>query len=83
MLGCIPVLLALAAVVAVVPATVVLPGSYLTLERAIPLSHRVELEALRARDRARHARILQQGAVGGVVDFSVQGTSDPYFAGYG
>ncbi|KAJ1419472.1 Xylanase inhibitor, C-terminal [Sesbania bispinosa] len=40
------------------------------------------MEALRARDRARHARILR-GVVGGVVDFSVQGTSDPYSTGYG
>lgn len=53
----------------------------LPLER---LSHRVEMEELRARDRVRHARILR-GVVGGggVVDFSVQGTSDPYSVGYG
>ncbi|XP_061352418.1 aspartic proteinase 36-like isoform X1 [Gastrolobium bilobum] len=75
---CVTVLLVLATVVA--PATVVcsgLPVSYLPLERAIPLNQRVELGALRARDRARHGRILQSG----VVDFSVQGTSDPYFVG--
>ncbi|XP_030927613.1 aspartic proteinase-like protein 2 isoform X1 [Quercus lobata] len=53
----------------------------LPLERSFPLTHRVELDRLRARDRARHARILQ-GSVGGVVDFSVQGSSDPYFVGY-
>ncbi|XP_030927614.1 aspartic proteinase-like protein 2 isoform X2 [Quercus lobata] len=52
----------------------------LPLERSFPLTHRVELDRLRARDRARHARILQ-GSVGGVVDFSVQGSSDPYFVG--
>lgn len=56
-----------------------LPGSFLPLERAIPLNQRVELAALKARDRVRHGRILQ----GGVIDFSVQGTSDPYFVGYG
>ncbi|XP_057427233.1 aspartic proteinase 36-like isoform X2 [Lotus japonicus] len=55
-------------------------GGFLRVERAIPLSHRVEMEELRARDRARHARVLR-GVVGGVVDFSVQGTSDPYSVG--
>ncbi|KAG5556747.1 hypothetical protein RHGRI_007123 [Rhododendron griersonianum] len=55
-------------------------GGVLTLERAFPLNQRVELEALRARDRARHARVLQN-LVGGVVDFSVVGTSDPYIVG--
>ncbi|WVZ05452.1 hypothetical protein V8G54_018798 [Vigna mungo] len=59
-----------------------LTGTFLSLERAIPLNQRVELESLRARDRARHGRILQ-GVFGGVVDFAVQGTSDPYFVGYG
>ncbi|XP_057512131.1 aspartic proteinase 36 isoform X1 [Actinidia eriantha] len=57
-----------------------LPASLLTLERAFPANQRVELEVLRARDRARHARILQ-GVVGGVVDFSVLGTSDPFLVG--
>lgn len=78
-----PTLLAVATVL--LPVAVVfsaLPGSFLPLERAIPLSQRVELEALRARDRARHARILE-GVVGGVVDFSVKGTSDPLIVGYG
>ncbi|XAR64598.1 Nepenthesin [Bertholletia excelsa] len=56
------------------------PASMLTLERAFPANQRVEVEALLARDRARHARILQ-GVAGGVVDFSVVGTSDPYTAG--
>ncbi|CAL5389373.1 unnamed protein product [Camellia sinensis] len=56
------------------------PTSILTLERAFPANQKVELEALRARDRARHARILQ-GVIGGVVDFSVAGTSDPYIVG--
>ncbi|KAH1195304.1 hypothetical protein AAZX31_19G173700 [Glycine max] len=83
MRGGVSLLLALAAVAAA--ATVAcggLAGTFLPLERAIPLNQQVELEALRARDRARHGRILQ-GVVGGVVDFSVQGTSDPYFVGYG
>ncbi|XP_028789633.1 aspartic proteinase-like protein 2 [Neltuma alba] len=53
-----------------------LSGGFLPLERAIPLSRRVELEALRARDRARHARMLE-GVADGVVDFSVKGISDP------
>ncbi|XP_054798928.1 aspartic proteinase 36-like [Prosopis cineraria] len=72
-----PMLLALATFL--VPVSVVhggLSGGFLPLERAIPLSLRVELQALRARDQARNARILQ-GAVGGVVDFSVKGISDP------
>lgn len=50
--------------------------SVLTLERAFPANQRVELDVLRARDRARHGRILQ-----GAVDFSVSGTSDPYLIG--
>lgn len=57
------------------------PASLLTLERAFPAEQRVDLDVLRARDRARHARILQ-GVVDGVVDFAVDGTSDPYLAGY-
>ncbi|XP_061337703.1 aspartic proteinase 36-like isoform X2 [Gastrolobium bilobum] len=73
---CIPTLLALATVLVSVACS-----GFLSLERGIPLSHRVELEALRARDRARHARILRGVVGGGVVDFSVQGTSDPYSVG--
>lgn len=57
-------------------------GGYLHLERAVPLSHRLEMEELRARDTARHARLLRR-VVGGVVDYSVQGTSDPNSIGYG
>ncbi|KAK7277458.1 hypothetical protein RJT34_22471 [Clitoria ternatea] len=74
---CIPTLLAVTAVVV----SAVCDG-FLPLERGIPLSHRVEVEALRARDRARHARMLG-ASVGGVVDFSVRGTFDPYSIGYG
>ncbi|MFQ6664759.1 hypothetical protein Gotur_031757 [Gossypium turneri] len=50
------------------------------LERAFPLNGGVELSQLVARDQLRHSRMLQ-GLVGGVVDFSVQGTSDPYLVG--
>ncbi|KAK7392523.1 hypothetical protein VNO78_20965 [Psophocarpus tetragonolobus] len=72
---CIPMLLA---VITLLLSAV--RGVFLPLERSIPPSHRVELAALSARDRARHARML--GAVaGGVVDFSVQGSSDPNSAG--
>ncbi|XP_059667529.1 aspartic proteinase 36-like [Cornus florida] len=56
------------------------PASVLSLERAFPANQSVELDVLRARDRARHARILH-GVVGGVVDFTVAGTSDPYLVG--
>lgn len=51
----------------------------LTLERAIPASHKVELSQLIARDRVRHGRLLQSAA--GVVDFSVEGTYDPFVVG--
>lgn len=62
------------------------PAKILTLERAFPLDEPVELSELRARDRVRHARILlggggRQNSVGGVVDFPVQGSSDPYLVG--
>uniref|UniRef100_A0A9I9CWH3 Peptidase A1 domain-containing protein n=1 Tax=Cucumis melo TaxID=3656 RepID=A0A9I9CWH3_CUCME len=70
-------ILALASVV--LPATVVycgFPVPLLSLYRAVPSSSPVQLETLRARDRLRHARILQ-----GVVDFSVEGSSDPLLVG--
>ncbi|KAK8492424.1 hypothetical protein V6N11_027783 [Hibiscus sabdariffa] len=52
------------------------------LERAFPLNVSVELSLLVARDQLRHSRILQGfAAAGGVVDFSVQGSSDPYLNG--
>lgn len=63
------------------------PAKILTLERAFPLDESVELSELRGRDRVRHARILlgggggRQSSVGGVVDFPVQGSSDPYLVG--
>ena len=57
-----------------------LPATLLKLERVFPANQRVDLSFLKGRDRARHARVLQ-GIVGGVVDFSVFGTSDPYLFG--
>jgi hypothetical protein len=82
MRGCVPVLILFAAMAV----TVVygdFPGTYLPLQRSIPLNHKVELTTLRARDRVRHGRILQGGGGGdgGILDFSVQGTSDPYLVG--
>ncbi|XP_017253489.1 aspartic proteinase 36 isoform X1 [Daucus carota subsp. sativus] len=61
--------------------TVVLCGfpATLTLERAFPTSHGVELSQLRARDSARHGRLLESS--GGVIDFPVDGTYDPYRVG--
>ncbi|KAK9079370.1 hypothetical protein SSX86_001041 [Deinandra increscens subsp. villosa] len=56
------------------------PVRVLTLERVFPANETVELEVLRTRDRGRHARILQ-GFSGGIVDFNVVGTSDPYYGG--
>ncbi|KAI3474623.1 hypothetical protein Pfo_029793 [Paulownia fortunei] len=52
----------------------------LTLERAFPVEEKVELEVIKARDRARHARMLQSFS-GGIVDFPVLGTFDPYVVG--
>lgn len=51
----------------------------LTLERAIPANHKVELSQLIARDGVRHGRLLESAA--GVVDFSVEGTYDPFIVG--
>ncbi|KAI4322350.1 hypothetical protein L6164_022054 [Bauhinia variegata] len=51
----------------------------LTLERAFPTNHGVELSQLRARDKIRHERMLQ--SLNGVVDFPVLGTFDPLEAG--
>ncbi|TKY53020.1 Aspartic proteinase protein 2 [Spatholobus suberectus] len=76
---CIPTLLA---VTTVLVSVVHVHGGFLPLERSIPLSHRVEVAALRTRDRARHTRMLR-GVAAGVVDFTVQGTSDPNNVGYG
>lgn len=56
------------------------PVTTLTLERAFPTNHGVELSQLRARDLLRHRRMLQQSS-NGVVDFSVEGTFDPFQVG--
>nr|XP_043613699.1 aspartic proteinase 36-like [Erigeron canadensis] len=56
------------------------PARVLTLERVFPANKTVELQVLIARDRVRHARILQRFS-GGIVDFNVVGTSDPYYGG--
>ncbi|KVI09304.1 Aspartic peptidase [Cynara cardunculus var. scolymus] len=81
-----PVTLTLAGAVVFVllQAAVVLCGfpATLTLERAFPVNHRIELSQLRDRDSLRHRRILQQQSPpGGVVDFPVEGTYDPYRVG--
>ncbi|XP_027342476.1 aspartic proteinase-like protein 2 [Abrus precatorius] len=51
----------------------------LTLERAFPTNHGVELSHLRARDMLRHRRMLQSSS--GVVDFAVQGNANPLEVG--
>ena len=51
----------------------------MTLERAFPSNHGVDLSELRARDNLRRGRMLQSS--NGVVDFSVAGTFDPYQVG--
>ncbi|BFG37528.1 hypothetical protein CerSpe_238020 [Prunus speciosa] len=53
---------------------------FLSLERVYPPNHRVQIEQLRARDRVRHARLLQNVA-SGVVNFPVHGSSEPNLAG--
>ncbi|KAK9158739.1 hypothetical protein Scep_005313 [Stephania cephalantha] len=56
----------------------------LSLERSIPLNGNTGLEELKAWDRARHGRILQSyesGGGGGVVDFPVDGSADPFAVG--
>ncbi|XP_041998228.1 aspartic proteinase 36-like isoform X1 [Salvia splendens] len=52
----------------------------LTLQRTFPIDEEVELDVIKARDRARHARILQSFS-GGIVDFQVVGSFDPYVVG--
>ncbi|PKA51113.1 Aspartic proteinase-like protein 2 [Apostasia shenzhenica] len=51
------------------------------LERGVP--GRAPMEALKARDRARHQRMLQGSAPApaGVVDFPVEGSANPYTVG--
>ncbi|KAM7260092.1 hypothetical protein ACFE04_015833 [Oxalis oulophora] len=70
--------------VLLITSSFVFSANVLTLERTIPLTQRLsehELNAVRVRDRVRHTRFLQNAAVGGIVDFPVQGTSDPHAAG--
>lgn len=58
-------------------------GTVLKLDRLLPGG--MGLEALRARDRARHARLLlgsSPPAAASVVDFPVEGSGDPYTIGY-
>lgn len=72
------------AVAILLQAAFVLSGfpTTLTLERAFPTNHLVELNQLRVRDSFRHPRILQQqSSVASVVNFPVQGTYDPNRAG--
>ncbi|XP_059430614.1 aspartic proteinase 36-like [Corylus avellana] len=68
--------------VALLPAALVLGGfsATLKLERAFPVGQRVELSQLRARDMARHGRMLQSSS-NGVIDFPVEGTYDPFHVG--
>ncbi|CAN6561861.1 unnamed protein product [Malus baccata var. baccata] len=72
----------LIAVVLLMPHAVVLCSfpATLTLERAFPTNHKVEMSQLRARDRVRHGRMLQQSP-SGVVSFPVGGTFNPYLVG--
>ncbi|XP_022752630.1 aspartic proteinase-like protein 2 [Durio zibethinus] len=68
--------------VLVLEAAVVMDGfpATLNLERRIPLaSQELDLSRLRERDRVRHGRLLQSSV--GVVDFSLQGTYDPFLVG--
>ncbi|XVF69055.1 hypothetical protein PTKIN_Ptkin11bG0050400 [Pterospermum kingtungense] len=66
----------------VLEAAVVMDGfpTTLKLERRIAMAgHELELSRLRERDRVRHGRLLQSS--GGVVDFPVLGTYDPFLVG--
>ncbi|XP_060201401.1 aspartic proteinase 36 [Lycium barbarum] len=67
-------------VVAVAAAAAASAAKVLNLERIIPLKGKVEMDEIRSRDKARHARMLQSFA-GGIVDFPVVGSSDPYLVG--
>ncbi|XP_019152527.1 PREDICTED: aspartic proteinase-like protein 2 isoform X2 [Ipomoea nil] len=57
------------------------PNGVITLERAFPANEKVEVEVVRARDRLRHARMLQSLS-GGIVNFSIAGLADPTFGLY-
>ncbi|CAN1134887.1 Aspartic proteinase 36 [Linum perenne] len=76
-----PLFLVIVVVTLAAAVTVANGASILHVERALPLNYtRVSIGQLRALDRARHPRFLQQ-FVGGVVDFSVQGSPDPNHVG--
>jgi hypothetical protein len=70
------------AAVLLLAATTLACGSdaVLKLERLIPPNHELGLTELRAFDSARHGRLLQS-PVGGVVNFPVDGASDPFLVG--
>lgn len=70
-----------AILVYLLPLTVLSYGfpAALKLERAVPANHEMEISQLKARDRARHGRLLQ--SLGGVIDFPVDGTFDPFVVG--
>lgn len=68
----------------ILPAAFVISSGFpasLTLERAFPTNHRIEISKLWARDMARHGRILKSSD-DHIIDFSIQGTYDPYLVGY-
>lgn len=55
----------------------------LTLERAFPMNHRIELSQLRDRDSFRHGRMFQKdNSPRGTIGFGLKGSYDPHVAGY-
>ncbi|KAF5185257.1 Aspartyl protease apcb1 [Thalictrum thalictroides] len=52
----------------------------LTLERAFPANHKVQFEQLKVRDKVRRGRFLQSSG-GGIVNFPVDGSPDPFTVG--
>ncbi|KAL7616645.1 hypothetical protein Lser_V15G03840 [Lactuca serriola] len=54
----------------------------LTLERAFPMNHRIELSQLRDRDSFRHGRMFQKdNSPRGTIGFGLKGSYDPHVAG--
>nr|KAJ0227251.1 hypothetical protein LSAT_V11C100041290 [Lactuca sativa] len=54
----------------------------LTLERAFPMNHRIELSQLRYRDSLRHGRmLLKDTSPKGIIGFAAEGSYDPRVAG--
>ncbi|XP_073289443.1 aspartic proteinase 36-like [Primulina huaijiensis] len=77
------VLVVLSVVLLVLPAAVRGGGGIhrlLKLERTFPVQERVGIEVIKARDSARHSK-MSESYSGGIVDFPVVGTSDPYVVG--